>query len=125
MCEAGVWPFHSTFMQRSYDQIVHDVRLQNLNVTLCLDRCGLLVGEDSATHHGVFDISFPRHIPNLVIMAPSNEPCSTCWPRPWPMKAPWPCAIPVAWARARPWSKNRRSPPRGEMLRDRRRDVAQ
>lgn len=64
---------YSTFMQRSYDQIVHDVCLQNLNVTLCLDRSGL-VGEDGATHHGVFDISFLRHIPNLVIMAPRNEP---------------------------------------------------
>ncbi len=64
---------YSTFMQRSYDQIVHDVCLQNLNVTLCLDRGGL-VGEDGATHHGVFDISFLRHIPNLVIMAPANEP---------------------------------------------------
>ena len=63
---------YSTFMQRSYDQIVHDVCLQNLNVTLCLDRCGL-VGEDGATHHGVFDISYLRHIPNLVIMAPRDE----------------------------------------------------
>lgn len=64
---------YSTFMQRSYDQIVHDVCLQNLNVTLCLDRCGL-VGEDGATHHGVFDLSYLRHIPNLAIMAPRNEP---------------------------------------------------
>lgn len=64
---------YSTFMQRSYDQIVHDVCLQNLNVTLCLDRAGL-VGEDGATHHGVYDLSFLRHIPNLVIMAPRNEP---------------------------------------------------
>ncbi|PKN45190.1 MAG: 1-deoxy-D-xylulose-5-phosphate synthase, partial [Deltaproteobacteria bacterium HGW-Deltaproteobacteria-20] len=64
---------YSTFMQRSYDQIVHDVCLQNLNVTLCLDRGGL-VGEDGATHHGVFDLSFLRHIPNLVLMAPCNEP---------------------------------------------------
>ena len=64
---------YSTFMQRSYDQIVHDVCLQNLNVTLCLDRGGL-VGEDGATHHGVFDLSFLRHIPNLVLMAPRNEP---------------------------------------------------
>lgn len=63
---------YSTFMQRSYDQIVHDVCLQSLNVTLCLDRCGL-VGEDGATHHGVFDISYLRHIPNLVIMAPRDE----------------------------------------------------
>ena len=64
---------YSTFMQRSYDQIVHDVCLQNLNVTFCLDRGGL-VGEDGATHHGVFDLSFLRHIPNLVVMAPRNEP---------------------------------------------------
>lgn len=64
---------YSTFMQRSYDQIVHDVCLQNLNVTLCLDRGGL-VGEDGATHHGVYDLSFLRHIPNLVLMAPRNEP---------------------------------------------------
>jgi 1-deoxy-D-xylulose-5-phosphate synthase len=64
---------YSTFMQRSYDQIVHDVCLQNLNVTLCLDRAGL-VGEDGATHHGVYDLSFLRHIPGLVIMAPRNEP---------------------------------------------------
>lgn len=64
---------YSTFMQRSYDQIVHDVCLQNLNVTLCLDRGGL-VGEDGATHHGVYDLSFLRHIPGLVLMAPRNEP---------------------------------------------------
>lgn len=64
---------YSTFMQRSYDQIVHDVCLQNLNVTLCLDRGGL-VGEDGATHHGVYDLSFLRHVPGLVVMAPRNEP---------------------------------------------------
>ncbi|WP_243310067.1 1-deoxy-D-xylulose-5-phosphate synthase [Fundidesulfovibrio agrisoli] len=63
---------YSTFLQRSYDQIVHDVCLQNLPVTLCLDRGGL-VGEDGATHHGVFDLSFLRHIPNLVLMAPMDE----------------------------------------------------
>jgi len=63
---------YSTFMQRSYDQIVHDVCLQNLPVTLCLDRGGL-VGEDGATHHGAFDLSFLRHIPNLVLMAPRDE----------------------------------------------------
>ena len=63
---------YSTFLQRSYDQIVHDVCLQNLPVTLCLDRGGL-VGEDGATHHGVFDVSFLRHIPNLVLMAPKDE----------------------------------------------------
>ncbi len=63
---------YSTFLQRSYDQIVHDVCLQNLPVTLCLDRGGL-VGEDGATHHGAFDLSYLRHIPNLVLMAPRNE----------------------------------------------------
>lgn len=63
---------YSTFMQRSYDQIVHDVCLQNLDVTLCLDRCGL-VGEDGPTHHGVFDLSYLRHIPNLTLMAPRDE----------------------------------------------------
>lgn len=76
LASQGVKPvvaIYSTFMQRSYDQIVHDVCLQNLNVTLCLDRAGL-VGEDGATHHGVFDISFLRHIPGLVIMVPRNEP---------------------------------------------------
>ena len=63
---------YSTFMQRAYDQVVHDVCLQNLNVNFFLDRGGL-VGEDGATHHGVFDFSFMRHIPNLVFMAPKDE----------------------------------------------------
>ena len=63
---------YSTFMQRSYDQIIHDVCLQNLGVILCLDRGGL-VGEDGATHHGTFDISYLRHIPNLTVMAPKDE----------------------------------------------------
>jgi len=63
---------YSTFLQRSYDQIVHDVCLQNLPVSFFLDRSGL-VGEDGATHHGVFDYSYLRHIPNLVIMAPKDE----------------------------------------------------
>ncbi|EPR37523.1 1-deoxy-D-xylulose-5-phosphate synthase [Desulfovibrio sp. X2] len=63
---------YSTFLQRSYDQIVHDVCLQNLPVTLCLDRGGL-VGEDGATHHGVFDLSYLRHVPNMVVMAPKDE----------------------------------------------------
>ncbi len=63
---------YSTFLQRSYDQILHDVCLQNLNVTFCLDRGGL-VGEDGATHHGVFDFSYLRHIPNITVMAPKDE----------------------------------------------------
>ena len=71
----GMVPFcniYSTFLQRAYDQIIHDVALQNLPVVFCLDRAGL-VGEDGATHHGVFDISFLRLIPNLIIFAPMNE----------------------------------------------------
>lgn len=63
---------YSTFLQRAYDQLVHDVALQNLDVTFAVDRAGL-VGPDGATHAGSFDLSFCRPIPNLVIMAPSNE----------------------------------------------------
>jgi len=63
---------YSTFMQRAYDQIVHDVCLQNLPVIFMLDRAGI-VGEDGPTHHGVFDYSYLRHIPNIVIMAPKDE----------------------------------------------------
>lgn len=71
----GMIPFcniYSSFMQRAYDQIVHDVALQNLPVVMCLDRAGL-VGEDGPTHHGVFDISCLRSVPNLTICAPMNE----------------------------------------------------
>lgn len=64
---------YSTFLQRSYDQIIHDVCLQNLPVTFCLDRGGL-VGEDGPTHHGAFDLSYLRLIPNLTLMAPKDEP---------------------------------------------------
>ena len=63
---------YSTFLQRAYDQVIHDVALQNLPVILCLDRAGL-VGEDGATHHGVFDIAYLRAIPNMIIYAPINE----------------------------------------------------
>ncbi len=63
---------YSTFMQRAYDQIVHDVCLQNLPVTFAMDRGGL-VGADGPTHHGVFDLSFLRHIPNLTFAVPRNE----------------------------------------------------
>lgn len=62
---------YSTFLQRGYDQIIHDVCLQNLPVVFCLDRAGL-VGEDGPTHHGVFDIAYLRHIPNLILMAPMS-----------------------------------------------------
>lgn len=62
---------YSTFLQRGYDQIIHDVSLQNLPVIFCIDRAGLS-GEDGPTHHGVFDIAYLRHIPNLVLMAPRD-----------------------------------------------------
>ncbi|MBT8393981.1 MAG: 1-deoxy-D-xylulose-5-phosphate synthase, partial [Bacteroidia bacterium] len=63
---------YSTFLQRAYDQVIHDVALQKLPVIFCLDRAGL-VGEDGATHHGVFDIAYLRCIPNLIMFAPRNE----------------------------------------------------
>jgi 1-deoxy-D-xylulose-5-phosphate synthase len=63
---------YSTFLQRAYDQVMHDLCLQNLPVTLALDRAGL-VGEDGPTHHGVFDIAYLRHLPNMVVMAPKDE----------------------------------------------------
>ncbi len=72
---SGMIPFvniYSSFMQRSYDQIIHDVALQKLNVVLCMDRGGL-VGADGATHHGVFDLAFLRNIPNLTVSAPMDE----------------------------------------------------
>lgn len=75
LANAGLKPVvavYSTFLQRSYDQIIHDVCLQNLNVIFMLDRAGL-VGEDGPTHHGMFDIAYLRQIPNMVIMAPRDE----------------------------------------------------
>ena len=75
MATQGLIPFcniYSTFLQRAYDQIIHDVALQNLPVIFCVDRAGL-VGEDGATHHGVFDLAYLRCIPNLIIVAPRNE----------------------------------------------------
>ncbi|MFD1062844.1 1-deoxy-D-xylulose-5-phosphate synthase [Winogradskyella litorisediminis] len=74
MATQGLIPFcniYSTFLQRAYDQVIHDVALQNLPVIFCLDRAGL-VGEDGATHHGVFDLAYLRCIPNLVVFAPRN-----------------------------------------------------
>jgi 1-deoxy-D-xylulose-5-phosphate synthase len=75
MARNGLKPvvsIYSTFLQRAYDQIIHDVALQNLPVVFAIDRAGL-VGEDGPTHHGVFDLAYLRHIPNLTIMAPANE----------------------------------------------------
>ena len=75
MATQGMIPYcniYSSFLQRAYDQIVHDVALQNLHVIFCLDRGGL-VGSDGATHHGFFDIAFMRNIPNMIVTAPMDE----------------------------------------------------
>ena len=75
MATMGFIPYcniYSSFMQRAYDQVIHDVALQKLDVIFCLDRGGL-VGEDGATHHGVFDIAYMRCVPNLIISSPLNE----------------------------------------------------
>ena len=75
MATQGKVPFcniYSSFMQRAYDQVIHDVALQKLNVVFCLDRGGL-VGADGATHHGAYDIAFFRCIPNMIVSAPMNE----------------------------------------------------
>jgi len=63
---------YATFLQRAYDQVVHDVATQNLPVTFCIDRGGL-VAEDGTTHHGAFDYAYLRHMPNMVVMAPKDE----------------------------------------------------
>ena len=75
MAKEGMIPFcniYSSFMQRAYDNVIHDVALQNLNVVFCLDRAGI-VGADGATHHGLFDLAYMRCIPNMTISAPRNE----------------------------------------------------
>jgi len=75
LARAGLKPvvaIYSTFLQRAYDQIIHDVCLQNLNLIFMLDRSGL-VGEDGPTHHGMFDIAYLRHVPNMVLLAPRDE----------------------------------------------------
>lgn len=75
LAKEGMIPFcniYSTFMQRAYDQVIHDVAIQNLHIVFCLDRAGL-VGADGVTHHGMFDIPFMRAIPNMTIGVPLNE----------------------------------------------------
>lgn len=75
LAKEGMIPFcniYSSFMQRAYDMVIHDVALQKLHMILCLDRAGL-VGEDGVTHHGVFDLAYLRPIPNLIIASPLNE----------------------------------------------------
>jgi len=71
-----VLAIYSTFLQRAYDQLIHDVALQKLDVTLAIDRAGF-VGGDGATHAGIFDVAFLRCVPNIIIMSPSNE--DECW----------------------------------------------
>jgi 1-deoxy-D-xylulose-5-phosphate synthase len=71
-----VLAIYSTFLQRAYDQLIHDVALQKLDVTLAIDRAGF-VGGDGATHAGIFDVAFLRCVPNMIIMSPSNE--DECW----------------------------------------------
>ena len=74
MAKQGLKPFvaiYSTFLQRAYDEIVEDVCLQNLPVVFCIDRAGV-VGEDGETHHGIFDISYLKNLPNMTMLAPSN-----------------------------------------------------
>ena len=75
MAAAGLNPvvaIYSTFMQRAYDSVMHDICMQNLHVSLCLDRAGL-VGDDGFTHHGVFDYAYLRSMPNMTVMAPKDE----------------------------------------------------
>ena len=75
LAKEGMMPFcniYSSFMQRAYDNVIHDVAIQKLNVVICLDRAGL-VGEDGPTHHGAFDLAFLRPIPNLIISSPYDE----------------------------------------------------
>lgn len=75
LAKEGLLPFcniYSSFMQRAYDQVIHDVALQKLHVIMCLDRAGL-VGEDGPTHHGAFDLAYMRCVPNLTIAAPFDE----------------------------------------------------
>jgi 1-deoxy-D-xylulose-5-phosphate synthase len=90
----GVKPvvaIYSTFLQRSYDEIFHDVCLQNLNVVFAIDRAGI-VGEDGPTHHGMFDLSYLRHLPNMVLMAPKDA-CELKSMVEFAIKHEGPCAI--------------------------------
>lgn len=111
LASAGMIPFcniYSSFMQRAYDQVIHDVALQNLPVIFCLDRAGV-VGEDGPTHHGVFDLAYFRGIPNMIVAAPMDEwelrhmmftakevcksPFSIRYPRGRGSKLEWTCAM--------------------------------
>ena len=113
---------YSTFLQRGYDQLIHDVALQNLPVLFAIDRAGL-VGGDGATHNGSFDLSFLRCIPNLVVMAPADEnECRQMLYTGTSLTARWRCAIRAAAARRAHRSRDdgaagrpRRGAPRGQL----------
>ena len=94
---------YSSFMQRAYDNIIHDVALQNLPVTFCIDRGGL-VGEDGATHHGVFDMAYFACVPNMTVAAPMDEAelrnmlyTAVNTPSPYAIRYPRGCGVGVAW----------------------------
>ena len=94
---------YSSFMQRAYDNVIHDVALQNLPVTFCLDRSGL-VGEDGATHHGAFDLAYFSCIPNMIVAAPMNEAelrnmlhTAVATPSPYTIRYPRGCGVGVEW----------------------------
>ena len=97
---------YSSFMQRAYDNVIHDVALQNLPVTFCIDRGGL-VGEDGATHHGAFDLAYFSCIPNMIVAAPMDELelrnmlyTATTTPSPYAIRYPRGCGIGVQWQNA-------------------------
>ena len=114
-----VCAIYSTFLQRAYDQIIHDVCLQELDVTFAMDRAGL-VGDDGPTHHGVFDVSYFRALPNVVVMAPRDEamPWSTCSTPRSPTRARRRCATRAAPARGSSCRRRRELVPigKGEVL---------
>ncbi len=120
LAAGGMRPYfavYATFLQRGYDQTLHDICLQNLPVCLLLDRAGL-AGEDGATHHGIYDFAFLRHMPNMTILAPADErelqgmmawtakltgPCAIRYPRRMPLLdvEPAPVFVPGRWATLR------------------------
>ena len=120
---------YSTFLQRAYDQIVHDVCLQSLNVVFAMDRAGL-VGDDGPTHHGVFDIAYLRRCPNMILMAPRDEAMlvhmlrTAAAPRRRPGRPALPArrgdGVPLPAAPAADRDRHRRDPARGRAGRDRR-----
>ena len=112
---------YSTFLQRAYDQVIHDVCLQNLPVVFCLDRAGL-VGEDGGTHHGIFDLVYLRGIPNLTIMAPRNaiELRNALYTAQLSIDGPWAIRYPRGRDELIKWEMDFEALPRakGQMLRD-------